>query len=91
MLIMDESLANVDEQTRGRIMVTIKEALPESIFLYISHNLSEVARFGRKIWVLRDAGKFPQAVSIEGQDLRSSMEADPVALEQTMLEMVHAA
>ncbi len=91
MLIMDESLANVDEQTRGRIMVTIKETLPDAIFLYISHNLAEVARYGRQIWVLRDAGKSPQAVSIQGQDLRSSAEADSGDLQQTMLEMVHAA
>ncbi len=91
MLIMDESLANVDEQTRGRIMETIKETFPHTIFLYISHNLAEVARYARQIWVLRDAGKFPQAVSIQGQDLHSSEEADPAALQQTMLEMVHAA
>ena len=91
MLIMDESLANVDEQTRGRIMVTIKETFPKTIFLYISHNLAEVARYAQQIWVLRDAGKSPQAISVLGQDLRSPGEADPAALQQTMLEMVHAA
>ncbi len=91
MLIMDESLANVDEQTRGRIMATIKSTFPGAIFLYISHNLAEVAKFGRQIWVLREAGKLPQAVSVQGQDLHSLREADSAALQQTMLEMVHAA
>jgi ABC-type nitrate/sulfonate/bicarbonate transport system ATPase subunit len=91
MLIMDESLANVDEQTRGRIMVTIKETFPQVIFLYISHNLAEVARYGQQIWVLRDADKSPQAVRVQGQDLRSTQEAEPAALRQTMLEMVHDA
>lgn len=91
MLIMDESLANVDEQTRGRIMTTIKETFPEVIFLYISHNLTEVAKYGRQIWVLRDAGRTPQAVSIQGQDLHPSQKEDSAALQQTMLEMVHAA
>jgi ABC-type multidrug transport system ATPase subunit len=91
MLIMDESLANVDEQTRGRIMVTIKETFPHAFFLYISHNLAEVARYAQQIWVLRDAEKSPQAVPIKGLDLRTSQEANPAALKQTMLEMVHAA
>jgi len=91
MLIMDESLANVDEQTRGRIMVTIKETFPDTIFLYISHNLAEVARYARQIWVLRDAGKSPQAVTVQGQDLRSLKGVDSEALQQTMLEMVNAA
>lgn len=90
-LIMDESLANVDEQTRGRIMLTIKRTFPEVIFLYISHNLAEVARYSRQIWVLRDAGKSPQAVSIRGQDHQSAGDPDPTALQQTMLELVHAA
>ncbi len=91
MLIMDESLANVDEQTRGRIMVTIKEIFPHAIFLYISHNLSEVARYAHQIWVLRDAAKSPQAVLVQGQNHFASQETDPVALKQTMLEMIHAA
>jgi ABC-type multidrug transport system ATPase subunit len=91
MLIMDESLANVDEQTRGRIMVTIKETFPHVFFLYISHNLAEVARYAQQIWILRDADKSPQAISIKGLDLRVAQEANPAALKQTMLEMVNAA
>lgn len=90
-LIMDESLANVDEKTRGQILFTIKEAFPEVIFLYISHNVAEVARFCRRIWVLRDARKSPQAVQISGQDLNALQEVDLNALQQTMLELIHAA
>lgn len=89
-LIMDESLANVDEQTRGRIILTIKASFPEATFLYISHNLAEVARYSQQIWVLRDAGKLPQAVAIQGQNQRLFREPDHIALQQTMLEMVHA-
>lgn len=90
-LIMDESLANVDEKTRGEILFTIKETFPEVIFLYISHNVAEVARYCRRIWVLRDALKFPQAVQISGQDLSALQEVDLGALQQTMLELIHVA
>ncbi len=44
-LIMDESLANVDEPTRHEILYTIKERFAHVGFLYISHNVVEVARF----------------------------------------------
>ena len=44
-LIMDESLANVDELTREKIILKIKALFPERCFLYISHNVAEVARF----------------------------------------------
>lgn len=90
MLIMDESLANVDEQTRGRIILTVKETFPEAIFLYISHNVVEVARYCHRIWVLRSVQKSPQAVCIQGQDLRIRQSADLPGLQDTMLEMVNA-
>ena len=91
LLIMDESLANVDEHTRSTILVTIKEAFPQTCFLYISHNLVEVARFCRRIWVLRDPRKRPQAVSIQGLDACHPGAAGIQALEKTMLEMMNAA
>lgn len=91
MLIMDESLANVDEQTRGRIIITIKETFPEAIFLYISHNVVEVARYCHQIWVLRDDQKSPQALAIQGQDLRIIRDMDSPGLQRVMLEMVNAA
>lgn len=89
-LIMDESLANVDEQTRGLIVLTIKEMFPEAIFLYISHNVMEVARYCHRIWVLRDVHKSPQATSIEGQDLKTDTVEKLPDLQQIMLEMVNA-
>jgi ABC-type multidrug transport system ATPase subunit len=91
MLIMDESLANVDEHTRGTILTSIKEIFPQVFFLYISHNVIEVARFCSHIWVLRDPAKRPQAVRIQGMDMRMAEAAGPQVLEKTMLEMMNAA
>jgi ABC-type multidrug transport system ATPase subunit len=90
MLIMDESLANVDEQTRGHIILTIKKRFPDGIFLYISHNVMEVARYCQSIWVLRSIHKSPQAISIQGQDLKAETKENLPGLQQIMLEMVHA-
>jgi len=90
-LIMDESLANVDEQTRSRIVLTMKQAFPEVIFLYISHNVVEVAKFCSDIWVLRDAHKTPQVMKIQGQDFKDPQSTDLPSLEKTMLEMINAA
>ena len=45
LLIMDESLANVDERTREKIILAIKAMFPERYFIYISHNVMEVAKF----------------------------------------------
>jgi ABC-type multidrug transport system ATPase subunit len=91
MLIMDESLANVDEHTRGTILTSIKEFFPRVFFLYISHNIIEVARFCDHIWVLRDPEKHPQAVCIQGLDMRTAEASGPQLLEKTMLEMMNAA
>lgn len=91
LLIMDESLANVDEKTRGMILVTIKKMFPQSVFIYISHNVMEVAKFCRQIWVLRSAHKAPQAVAVRGQDFRQDGELDQQALQHTMLEMMRVA
>lgn len=90
LLIMDESLANVDEATRCRIIVTLKTLFPEKFFLYISHNMMEIARFCKQIIVLRTPDKQPQADMIAGLD--QIREDDPVSenLERTMLEVVHA-
>ncbi|MCI5142417.1 MAG: ATP-binding cassette domain-containing protein, partial [Candidatus Electrothrix sp. ATG1] len=40
-LILDESLANVDEKLRQTILLHIKECFPDKMFLSISHNLME--------------------------------------------------
>jgi ABC-type multidrug transport system ATPase subunit len=90
-LIMDESLANVDEMMRGRILLTIKEMFPQAIFIYISHNVVEVAKFCAQIWVIRGSHKTPQAISVRGQDHRRDATLDQRSLQTTMLEMMNAA
>lgn len=90
LLIMDESLANVDEATREAIILKIKEMFSNKAFLYISHNVLEVAKFCRDILVLRDMRKTPQVIAIRGQDHTGDHTPDRRALERTMLEIVHA-
>ncbi len=89
-LIMDESLANVDEATREVIILQIKQLFPQKAFLYISHNVMEVAKFCKIILVLRSADKSPQITEIKGQNQTDQDIPDHPALEQTMLEIVHA-
>jgi ABC-type multidrug transport system ATPase subunit len=91
LLVMDESLANVDEATRERIILKIKDLFPERCFLYISHNVSEVAKYCDQVLVLRGLSRTPQVVSVQGQDLRNGAPPDPAALERAVLEIVHAA
>jgi ABC-type multidrug transport system ATPase subunit len=91
LLIMDESLANVDEMTRGRILMAIKEMFAGAMFVYISHNVVEVAKFCQKIWVLRDVGKSPQAVVVRGLDLSRNNQPDQKVLQHAMLEIMNAA
>ncbi len=90
LLIMDESLANVDEVTREQIILKIKEMFPGKSFLYISHNVLEVSKFCNQILVLRSPHKTPQAVSIQGQDLAGRQALKNKDLELTMLEIMHA-
>ena len=90
LLIMDESLANVDETTRGRIIITLKTLFPEKSFLYISHNMMEIAKFCNQIVVLRSPDKHPQTQVISGQNLMRENDFVMKELEQTMLEIVHA-
>ena len=90
LLIMDESLANVDELTKEKIILKIKAMFPDRSFLYISHNVVEVAKFCKKILVLRSHHKDPQAVTLEGRDYKAGRALDNKALEHTMLEIVNA-
>jgi ABC-type multidrug transport system ATPase subunit len=90
-LIMDESLANVDEPTRQIILYKIKEIFPEAAFLYISHNVVEVARFCDQIVVFRGAHRTPQTILVKGQDHRADLPLDKIAMESAMLEIVNAA
>ncbi len=90
LLIMDESLGNVDEPTRERILFSIKEMFPTSYFLYISHNMVEVARFCRCIVVFRGPGRMPAVCTLQGQDARSGVRPHPSKLEKTLIDIVNA-
>ncbi len=90
MLIMDESLANVDEPTRERILLKIKALFPQRFFLYISHNVVEVARFCRQVLVLRGAHRQPQAVVLPAGDQGGGRDPSSRDLQQTMLAMMNA-
>jgi ABC-type multidrug transport system ATPase subunit len=91
LLVMDESLANVDETTREKIILKVKALFPERGFLYISHNVAEVAKFCREILVLRGHLKTPQIVRVQGGDHTEDGGSEPNELERAMLEIVHAA
>jgi len=85
LLVMDESLANVDERSKENIIFRIKELFPQKFFLYISHNLMEVSKFSDAILVLLKAGKQPQTSLIKGlnihrNDVINSPELDAVLL-----------
>lgn len=88
-LIMDESLANVDEATRGQIIFKIKDMFPAKTFLYISHSVAEVSMFCKNIIVLRSFQKSPQAITVFGQDNTTGKSVAGKDLEQTMLEIVN--
>jgi len=90
LLIMDESLANVDEVTKENIILKMKTTFSDRCFLYISHNVAEVAKFCKQILVLRGRHKSPQTVSILGQDHCQGQGLDKNNLERTMLEIVNA-
>jgi ABC-type nitrate/sulfonate/bicarbonate transport system ATPase subunit len=90
LLIMDESLANVDEVTREQIIFKVKEVFSDKSFLYISHNVLEVSRFCDEILVLRASHKTPQLVASKGQDLAAGQSLNEKSLELSMLEIVHA-
>ena len=90
LLIMDESLANVDEITRGRIIVALKAMFPEKCFLYISHNMLEVAKFCHQIILLRRPDRQPQIQVVLGQNLLREDIFSMKDVERTMLEMVYA-
>ncbi|GBC61273.1 nitrate ABC transporter ATP-binding protein [Desulfonema ishimotonii] len=90
LIILDESLANVDELTRERIILRIKEIFPRTFFMYISHNVVEVSKFCKEILVFRGAHKRPQTVMVRGQDLKTGQTLDKKAFELTMLEIMNA-
>ena len=90
LLIMDESLANVDELTREKIILKIKDLYADAYFLYISHNVVEVSKLCNKIIVLAGGVKRPPASAVRGCNLATGQQIDRVELEQAMLEIMNA-
>lgn len=65
-LVMDESLANVDAAVRHRILEDVAKTYPDRAFVYISHHISDVTRFCRRILVLRPGSPSVTAVWVDG-------------------------
>ena len=68
----------------------MKVMFPHRCFLYISHNVVEVAKFCKQILVLRSLHKTPQTLSIRGQDYSNGKPPENSDLERAMLEIVNA-
>ena len=79
LLIMDESLANVDEVTREKIILRIKEMFPNRYFIYISHNVMEVAKFCDHVLVFNADRKTVQTHLVKGQNLKEGRRPFPGA------------
>lgn len=90
LLIMDESLANVDEKLRQTIIFAIKELFTDKMFLYISHNLLEVSKFCRQILVFGNAAENRDCFMTNGLDCRKNGLLDQNHLDETMLEIMNA-
>ena len=95
LLIMDESLANVDESLREEILLAVKERFPDKLFFYISHNLSEVARFCKDILILGRSAACRGGRVVRGLDEVKDAEGksfgpDGKNLDRAMLEIMNA-
>ncbi len=90
LMIMDESLANVDERSKETILLKIKALFCDRYFLYISHNLIEVARFCDRIFLFRGKGKSPQAITFTGLDTRLDHPSAKADLDRVLLEIMNA-
>jgi len=90
LLILDESLANVDEKLRETIILAIKELFSDKMFLYISHNLMEVSMFCNQILVFGKPSENKTCFMINGQDCKKDYHLDKKKLDITMLEIMNA-
>ena len=90
LLILDESLANVDEKLRQTILLHIKKCFPDRMFLSISHNLTEVARFCKEILVLGEQKEPGKSRILQGLDCCQDTPPDRDRLDQSMLEIMNA-
>jgi ABC-type multidrug transport system ATPase subunit len=91
LLIMDESLANVDELTREKILLSIKEMFTQRYFIYISHNVMEVAKFCDDILVFGSDNKRVHTTMVKGRNLREGQTVSRAQLDATLLEIMNAA
>jgi len=90
LLILDESLANVDEKLREHIILTIKKLFSDKMFLYISHNLMEVSTFCDQIMVFGSSQQTKSYQMIEGQNCLEKTLIDHERRDQTMLRIMNA-
>lgn len=90
LLILDESLANVDEKRRQKIILAIKRLFPGKMFLYISHNLMEVATFCDEIMVFGGGTKGKIYATVEGHNCCDHRKIDKSLRDRKMLEIMNA-
>lgn len=94
LLILDESLANVDEKLRHTILLYIKGLFPDKFFLSISHNLIEIAQFCKQIVVLTSHKEERQGRVIQGMNLQqhkeTTFQTDKEELDTVILEIMNA-
>jgi len=90
LLILDESLANVDERLRQVIILAIKRVFPDKMFFYISHNLTEVATFCDEILVFGSGAEGKIYATVKGQDCCDKEAMDKRLRDQKMLEIMNA-
>ncbi len=92
LLILDESLANVDEELRAVIITAVKSLFKDKLFLYISHNLMEVSRFCKDILVLSDPSKGKPYQIIQGRNQmdKTATPGEQAELDRVMLEIMNA-
>lgn len=90
MMILDESLANVDEKLRQTILLAVKELFSHKMFLYISHNLMEVARFCKDILVLTEPSRKKPSKMVSGQNDTNGVTLEKPSLDRVMLEIMNA-
>ncbi|CAK8713034.1 ABC transporter domain-containing protein [Candidatus Electrothrix laxa] len=90
LLILDESLANVDEKLRQIILLYIKDRFPDKMFLSISHNLMEVATFCKEIMVLGTQEERGRGCILQGLDFCRDVILDRNRLDRCMLEIMNA-
>ena len=90
LLVMDESLANVDEALREKIILAIKARFPDKMFIYISHHLVEVSKFCDQILVFANPATKRRYAMINGLNYQRGNPLDKKKLDGVMLEIMNA-